>query len=70
MGRKGVSKRKPQQTKNKQSSRENIGAGVPSVGRAIGSQLVKSPEIGQAIAPAARGNTNRSSDSRKNSKRR
>ncbi len=70
MGRKGVSKQKPHQTKAKSLSKDNANAGVSSVERATGSQPVKSPGADQVIAPAARGNVKQTSDSRKNTKKR
>jgi hypothetical protein len=69
MGHKGVSKRKPPQVKAKPLSKDNVISSVFSVGRASGPQLLKSPDTNQAIAPAARGNSKHSSDSRKNPKK-
>ena len=70
MGRKGVSKRKPSQKKAKRLSSDNASGGVSSVGRALGSQPVKLPDTDKAVIPTIRGSVKRSSDSKKNPKKR
>lgn len=66
MGRKGVSKRKPAQTKAKPFSKDNAGIGESSVGRITGSQ----PASDKDSVAAARGGAKQSSDSKKPSKKR
>ena len=70
MGRKGVSKRKPAQKKGKPLSGDNASSSISSLGRAIGTQPVKLPEQDKATMPVLRGRVERSSDSKKNSKKR
>ena len=68
MGRKGVSKRKPQ-SKIKQLSKDK--ASIESAGgQGSISQLVKATDTGMAVASAARGQAKSSSDSKKKSKKR
>jgi hypothetical protein len=70
MGRKGVSKRKPPQTKARPLSKDNASVGVFSVGRAKGSQPVKLPDTDNAVIATVRASVKPSSDSRKNPKKR
>lgn len=70
MGRKGVSKRKPSQKKDKKLSSDIVKSGVSSVGRAAGSQPEVSPDTDKVAVPTNRGSGKQSSDSRKTPKKR
>jgi hypothetical protein len=68
MGRKGVSKRKPSQTKTKPLSTKNASGRLSSVVQAAESQPVKSFDTGKAV-PSTKGGGKNSSDSKKNTKK-
>ena len=68
MGHKGVSKRKPSQTKSNPRSGGAASGSVSSVAQSAESQLAKSLDTGKA-APSARGGDKPSSDWKKNSKK-
>jgi hypothetical protein len=70
MGRKGVSKRKPLQPKDRPLSKNNTIADALSVGRAKWNQVVKPPEPDKAVTTNSRGNIKHPSDSRKNPQKR
>jgi hypothetical protein len=63
MGRKGVSKRKPNQTKSKPFSSDKASGGVSSVMQALDSQPVKPSDPGKASQ--ARPSSDRKKTSRK-----